>query len=89
MTEQGIGARALRKEDQRFLRGKGRYTDDIALAGQAHAAFVRSPHAHARIERVETVKFVRSIFLVNERPAEGLLGRCAKSCARRLWRAAQ
>ena len=56
MSEQGIGARALRKEDRRFLRGKGRYTDDIVLAGQAHAGFVRSPHAHAKITAIDTSK---------------------------------
>jgi carbon-monoxide dehydrogenase large subunit len=46
---EGIGARVLRKEDKRFITGKGRYTDDIIEANQAYAAFVRSPHAHARI----------------------------------------
>ncbi len=53
MTENGIGASVLRKEDNRFLRGKGRYTDDINAAGQTHAAFVRSPHAHARIRGID------------------------------------
>ena len=46
---EGIGARVLRKEDKRFITGKGRYTDDIIESNQAYAAFVRSPHAHARI----------------------------------------
>ena len=41
-----IGARIQRKEDYRFLTGAGQYTDDVALPGQTHAAFVRSPHAH-------------------------------------------
>jgi carbon-monoxide dehydrogenase large subunit len=53
MTEQGIGARVLRKEDHRFLRGRGRYTADIVLDRQAHAAFVRSPHGHATIGSVD------------------------------------
>ncbi len=53
MVANGIGARALRKEDQRFITGKGRYTDDINQHGQAHAVFVRSPHAHAKLERVD------------------------------------
>jgi carbon-monoxide dehydrogenase large subunit len=54
MTDDGIGARTRRKEDQRFLTGKGRYTDDINRPGQACAAFVRSPHAHARIRKIDT-----------------------------------
>ena len=49
MIENGIGASVRRKEDQRFLIGKGNYTDDINVAGQTHAVFVRSPHAHAEI----------------------------------------
>src|SRR4051794_12577147 len=53
MAEKGIGARVVRKEDQRFITGKGRYTDDISQHGQAHAYFVRSPHAHARIRGID------------------------------------
>ena len=49
MSGQGIGAAVKRKEDQRFLMGKGRYTDDIVLPDQAHAVFVRSPFACAAI----------------------------------------
>ena len=45
----GIGEPVLRKEDLRFLRGGGRYTDDIRFDEQAYAAMLRSPHAHARI----------------------------------------
>jgi carbon-monoxide dehydrogenase large subunit len=48
----GIGAAVKRKEDVRFLTGKGRYVDDINLPGQLHAVLVRSPHAHAEIERL-------------------------------------
>jgi aerobic carbon-monoxide dehydrogenase large subunit len=48
-----IGARLKRKEDQRFLGGRGRYLDDIPIAGVLHARIVRSPHAHARIERID------------------------------------
>ena len=40
---QGIGASVKRKEDRRFLVGRGQYTDDITLPDQAHAVFVRSP----------------------------------------------
>ena len=52
MTASLIGARIQRKEDYRFLTGAGMYTDDVALPGQAYAAFVRSPHAHARIKKI-------------------------------------
>ena len=53
MPDTGIGARVERKEDFRFLTGQGRYTDDINRPGQVHAYFVRSPHAHARIKKVD------------------------------------
>ena len=42
------GARVKRLEDPRLLAGRGRYLDDVTLPGLLHAAFVRSPHAHAR-----------------------------------------
>jgi carbon-monoxide dehydrogenase large subunit len=53
MSATGIGASVRRKEDQRFITGKGHYTDDISRAGQTYAYFVRSPHAHARIKRID------------------------------------
>lgn len=46
-------ARVLRVEDPRFLMGRGTYVDDISLPGMVHAAFVRSPHAHAEVRGVE------------------------------------
>jgi aerobic carbon-monoxide dehydrogenase large subunit len=49
-----VGAPVQRVEDQRILRGRGRYMDDMVLPGMVHAAFVRSPHPHARITRVDT-----------------------------------
>jgi carbon-monoxide dehydrogenase large subunit len=51
-----IGARIQRKEDYRFLTGAGQYTDDVTLPRQSHAAFVRSPHAHAKIKSVNAAK---------------------------------
>jgi carbon-monoxide dehydrogenase large subunit len=54
MIENGIGASVRRKEDKRFLIGKGNYTDDINVAGQTYACFVRSPHAHATINGIDT-----------------------------------
>jgi len=50
----GIGARVRRKEDKRFLTGKGRYADDINRPGQTHAYFVRSQVAHADIKNLDT-----------------------------------
>ena len=54
MSATGIGAAVRRKEDQRFITGKGHYTDDISRPGQTHAYFVRSPHAHARFKPIDT-----------------------------------
>ena len=48
-----IGKSSPRKEDLRLLTGRGRFSDDVNIQGQAFAAFVRSPHAHARIMGVE------------------------------------
>jgi aerobic carbon-monoxide dehydrogenase large subunit len=44
-----IGQPIKRREDQRFLTGAGQYTDDVVMHGQTYAAFLRSPHAHARL----------------------------------------
>lgn len=49
----GIGARVPRKEDLRFITGAGNYTDDINREGQTYAYFLRSPHAHAIIKRID------------------------------------
>lgn len=49
-----IGESVRRKEDARFLTGMGQYTDDINLANQRYAVFVRSPHAHANIVRIDS-----------------------------------
>jgi len=48
-----IGEAIKRKEDYRFLTGRGQYTDDVVLQHQSHAVFVRSPHAHAKIKSVD------------------------------------
>ena len=48
-----FGAAVKRREDPRFLRGEGRFVDDVTLPGLLHAAFVRSAHAHARIVRID------------------------------------
>ena len=53
MSATGIGAPVRRKEDSRFLTGRGTYTDDINRPGQVHAFLLRSPHAHAELRRVD------------------------------------
>jgi carbon-monoxide dehydrogenase large subunit len=53
MSKFGIGQSVLRVEDRRFLTGQGRYVDDMALPHQVHGAVVMSPHAHARIRRID------------------------------------
>src|SRR5713101_9946335 len=53
MSATGIGAAVRRKEDQRYITGKGHYTDDVNRPGQGHAFFLRSPHAHAKINNID------------------------------------
>ncbi|MBZ8132960.1 xanthine dehydrogenase family protein molybdopterin-binding subunit [Afifella sp. IM 167] len=77
MTVEGIGARVARKEDKRFITGKGRYVDDMAVPGMKHAAFVRSPHAHARIGSInaEAAKGMPGVIAVltgGEMAADGI-----------------
>ncbi len=66
MDQFGIGQPVRRKEDVRFLTGRGRYTDDFDLPGQAHLAILRSPHAHARIVSldVEAARTAPGVLLV-------------------------
>jgi carbon-monoxide dehydrogenase large subunit len=79
MSDTGIGARVVRKEDQRFITGKGHYTDDINLPGQTYAYFVRSPHAHAKLGKINTkaaeaAEGVVGIFTGKDIAADGLGG---------------
>ncbi len=53
MSATGLGASVKRKEDIRFITGKGRYVDDVNRPGQAYAYFLRSPHAHATIDKID------------------------------------
>ena len=54
MLEKGIGQSVKRKEDFRFVTGRGNYTDDIILPHQLYAYFLRSPVAHAKLKSVKT-----------------------------------
>jgi len=79
MPDDGIGARIVRKEDKRFLTGKGRYTDDINRTGQAYAVFIRSPHAHAAIKAIDSAAAARSpgvlgIFTNADMESDGIQG---------------
>ena len=51
-----FGAAVRRREDPRFLRGEGRFVDDVTLPGLLHAACVRSPHAHARVRSIDAAR---------------------------------
>src|SRR5271166_1566481 len=53
---QGMGVSRLRKEDARFIRGKGTYVDDIKLPGMLFGSIVRSPFSHARIKSIDKSK---------------------------------
>ena len=53
MSAEGIGARVRRKDDDRLMRGRGRYVGDVQMPGMQQVAFLRSPVAHARIRTVE------------------------------------
>lgn len=59
MTAQGVGASLLRKEDDRFLRGRGQYVGDVRLAGMKDVAFLRSPLAHAKIRHIDIPDDIR------------------------------
>src|SRR6266436_2675364 len=54
-----FGKSIKRREDPRFITGRGQYVDDLKLPGMTYAAFVRSPHAHARIRKIDTAAALR------------------------------
>ena len=61
MAKYGIGASVLRKEDDRFLRGRGQFVGDIRMAATRDVAFVRSPVAHARLKHIEVPKEFQNV----------------------------
>jgi carbon-monoxide dehydrogenase large subunit len=68
MSGKSVGARVLRSEDPRLLRGRGEFVDDIRLPNMLHAAFVRGHHAHARVRRLDAraalaIGGVRAVFM--------------------------
>jgi len=60
MGVEGIGASVVRKEDKRFITGKGRYVDDVKLVGMSYAHFVRSPHAHAKVKSIDSSEAMKT-----------------------------
>ena len=75
----GIGASVRRKEDRKFITGKGRYTDDINRVGQLYAFFVRSNVAHANIKKIDvstalTCDGVAAIYTGDDIAADGIGG---------------
>ncbi|MEE8175242.1 MAG: carbon monoxide dehydrogenase, partial [Gemmatimonadota bacterium] len=50
----GLGQSVKRKEDARFIRGQGRFVDDVQLRGMVYMELVRSPYAHARLRKIDT-----------------------------------
>ena len=71
----GIGQPVHRREDFRLVTGRGRYSDDINVAGQAYAVLVRSPHAHARIRSITTAVGGRNAGRARRSDRAGLHGR--------------
>jgi carbon-monoxide dehydrogenase large subunit len=82
MAKFGVGQPVRRVEDQRFITGAGRYTDDIDLDGQAYIAVVRSPEAHARITSidVESAKAAPGVLAVVTGPEYAATGGNALPC---------
>src|SRR5438309_11151291 len=77
MKTDDCGRSVRRLEDFRFLTGVGRYVEDFALPGQAHAHVLRSPHAHAAIERIDTAALrggsgVLGVFTESDLRADGI-----------------
>src|SRR4029077_8727295 len=67
----GVGYAKKRKEDARFIQGKGNYVDDLKLPGMLFGDFVRSPHGHARIksvniEKAKALPGVRAVLIAND-----------------------
>src|SRR5580692_8105345 len=56
MSAKVFGSGIRRREDPRLITGTAAYTDDLVLPGMVHAAILRSPHAHARIARIDTAR---------------------------------
>src|SRR5438128_6713154 len=65
MGERLFGASVRRREDERLVTGRGRYVADVKLPGMLHVAVLRSPHAHARLVRIDADQARRRPGVVN------------------------
>jgi carbon-monoxide dehydrogenase large subunit len=81
MAQDGIGAAVRRREDRRFLTGRGKYVHDIVLPRQLHAVFLRSPHAHAEIVAIDTAAAEASPDVVAVFTADDVAGLNGVPCA--------
>jgi CO/xanthine dehydrogenase Mo-binding subunit len=75
-----FGAPVQRREDRRLVTGQGRFVDDLVPAGALAAAFVRSPHAHARVEDIDVTEAVDIPGLVAIYTYDDLDGRLTEPC---------
>src|SRR5258706_8942981 len=55
-----VGTSVKRREDAKFLTGRGNYVDDINRPGQVHAFIIRSPHAHASLGKIDSTKALKA-----------------------------
>src|SRR6201990_2735593 len=76
----GMGHRMKRKEDPRFLQGKGRYVDDVKLPGMLYMSIVRSPYAHAKIVKIDSSEALKVPGVVAV-----ITGQDRKAAATRHW----
>ena len=86
MPETGIGAALLRKEDKRFITGKGKYVDDINRPGQAYAYIVRSPEAHASIAGIDASEALKAPGVVAVLTGADMACMSSNSCPQALQR---
>ena len=70
-----FGARVARLEDPALLTGRGTFTDDIHLPGALEAAFVRSPHPHARIRAIDASAALRRMLCERSWPQAAMMSR--------------
>ncbi|MGE0362335.1 MAG: xanthine dehydrogenase family protein molybdopterin-binding subunit, partial [Vicinamibacterales bacterium] len=77
MSTRIFGSAIRRREDPRLLTGLGTYTDDLSLPGMAHAAMLRSPHAHAKIVSIDTSKAAKAPGVVAVYTGKDLAGKVA------------
>src|SRR5438552_8743780 len=81
-----FGKSIKRREDPRFITGRGQYVDDLKLPGMTYAAFVRSPHAHARIRKIDAAAAKRHPGVVAVFTGKDMTGVNSLPCGWELWK---